>query len=352
MKSNQITIKDIAKELKISPSTVSRALKDHPDISQETKKNVLELANRMDYQPNFIAWSLRKSKSNTIGVLIPNIVHHFFSTVISGIEDIAHDQGYHIIMMQTNESYHREMECIKAMMLNRVDGLLVSVSSETADYEHIKNLVRKNIPLVFFDRRSSEIEATSVEVDDYGGSFKAVEHLIETGCTHIIHLAGPEKLLISQRRKQGYLDALKKHHIYYDDSYVIESDNLKKSYATVTRLLKEGKIIDGIYTSNDNSAVGAMKAVKELGLHIPQDVSIIGFGDDPICQVIEPQLSSVCQSGYLMGQTATACLLQQMQILEEEEECYIPINKTLDTKLMIRESTSKTKLKKSLTVDA
>jgi len=200
MLKNQITIKDIAAELGISPSTVSRALKDHPDISEATKKAVKELAEKWDYQPNSIALSLRSQKSNIIGVIVPQLVHHFFSTIISGIEDVAYKAGYNVMICQSNERYEREVADINALVSSRAEGLLVSFSKETEKFDHLTKLQKKGIPLVFFDRISEDMDTHSVIVDDFGGSFKATEHLLGIGCQRIAHLAGPDNLLISQKK--------------------------------------------------------------------------------------------------------------------------------------------------------
>jgi LacI family transcriptional regulator len=340
MKNSQTTIKDIAKELNISPSTVSRALKNHPDISQETKKAVLELASTMDYQPNSIALSLRKSKSNTIGIIIPSIVHHFFSTIISGIEDVAHDKGYRVIIAQSNESFQKEVDNINTLVSSRVDGLFISVASQDSNYEHLNVLKKREIPLVFFDRASEEVEASKVLVDDYGGAFAATEHLIEQGCKNIVHLAGPNNLQITKNRQKGYEDALIKNQLPVNQAFIIQSDSLQKGYENISDLLKSGAKIDGIFTVNDNTAIGAIKALKEFGLKIPQDVAVIGFGDDPISEVVEPHLSSVSQAGFEMGQAAARLFFQQIE-KKERGESFSPISQVLNTKLVIRESSKR-----------
>jgi DNA-binding LacI/PurR family transcriptional regulator len=340
MKNSQATIKDIAKELNISPSTVSRALKNHPDISQETKKAVVELADKMEYQPNSIALSLRKSKSNTIGVIIPHIVHHFFSTIISGIEDVAHDQGYRVILAQSSESYFKELDNINTLISSRVDGLFLSLASGDNNYEHLKNLQKRNIPLVFFDRATDEIEASKVLVDDYDGAFLATEHLIEQGCQNIVHLAGPDNLKITENRRKGYEDALKKHHFALNPQLVVHSDNLQKAFDTISQMIQNSVKIDGIFTVNDDTAIGAIKAVKKMGLRIPEDIAVIGFGDDPICKVVEPNLSSVSQAGFEMGQAVANLFFAQM-IKKEKGEPFTPETKILSTQLAIRESSKR-----------
>ncbi len=345
MKSGQTTIKDIAKALNISPSTVSRALKDHPDISQETKRNVVELADRLNYEPNTIALSLRNSKTNTIGIIIPKIVHHFFSTVISGIEDIAHEQGYNVIIAQSNESYSREVESVKAMVSSRVDALFISISRETQDYAHFRMLERKNIPLLFFDRICPDLDTNRIVVEDYQGAFEAVKHLIQEGCRDILHLAGPPRLIISEERKRGYLDALRANGLPIREELIMTADNQELGYQTTQGLLRDGRHIDGIFANNDPTAIGAMMAIKEIGLSIPQDIAVIGFEDAPIAQVIEPHLSSVRQPGFEMGQAAAQLFLDHSLRLAKSENV-TPETKIFKTTLLQRASTQK--LRRSL----
>ena len=204
MRSGQVTIKDIAKELGISASTVSRALKDHPDISSKTKKAVNELAKKWHYKPNAVALSLRHSKTNIIGVIIPEIVHHFFSSVISGIEKIAHEAGYNVMMFQSNESFEREAANVQALLSSRVDGVLVSMSKETKDYGHFKELRDNGIPIVFFDRICNELSSDNVIVDDFEAGYKATNFFIDTGCTNIAIVTPIEDSLISRLRIDGY----------------------------------------------------------------------------------------------------------------------------------------------------
>jgi LacI family transcriptional regulator len=341
MKSGQITIKDIARELQISPSTVSRALKNHPDISQETKKAVMELANKLEYQPNAVALSLRKSKTNMLGIIVPQIVHHFFSTIISGIEDVAYDEGYNAIITQSAESYQREVDSVFTLVSSRVDGVLMSISSETQDYEHLKAINKRKIPLVFFDRACAEVAASQVLVDDHDGAFLAVAHLIQQGCKQIAHLSGPENLGITKNRIQGYLDALEKYNIPIQSDLIIHSDHRVQGFQTIQELLARGVAIDGIFTVNDDTAIGAIKAVRMSGKQVGQDIAVIGFGDDPICTVVEPNLSSISQPGFEMGQEVAHLFLAASAKFAKEEE-YMPETRVLKTKLVVRESTQRT----------
>ena len=337
MLKNQITIKDIAAELGISPSTVSRALKDHPDISDATKKAVKELAEKWDYQPNSIALSLRSQKSNIIGVIVPQLVHHFFSTVISGIEDVAYAAGYNVMVCQSNEKYDREVADIKALVSSRAEGLLVSFSKETEDFEHLKKLQKRGVPLVFFDRISEEMDTHSVIVDDFGGAYKATEHLIELGCKRIAHLAGPDNLMISQNRIDGYLEALKAHDIPYREELVLVCDGgPEMGVEKMNQLLKHKP--DGVFANNDLVAIGAMRSIKEAGLRIPEDIPVVGYSDWMVASVMTPSLTSVAQPGYEMGKTAAQILLNQINNPGEEWDLD---SKILETELIIRDSSKK-----------
>ena len=222
MNFNQVTIKDIARELGISPSTVSRALKDHPDISVETKKDVNALADKLNYQPNIVALNLRQKKTNTIGVIIPEFVHFFFSTVISGIEDVAYQAGYNVIITQSNESYEREMTDLKALFNSRVDGMLLSLSRETKNFDHIESLISKGMPLVFYDRMYDSPTSSRVIVDDESGAKEAVQHLIDQGCKKIAHLMAAPNLRISTDRLKGYETAHEQSGLKINREWITE----------------------------------------------------------------------------------------------------------------------------------
>lgn len=338
MRSNQITIKDIARILGISPSTVSRALKDHPDINSDTKKAVNELANKLKYQPNAVALSLKNSRSNTIGIIIPEIVHYFFSSVISGIEDIASQRGYTVIICQSNESFDREVANAKALLSHRVDGILISVSKQTNTFNHFQNLQEGGIPLVFFDRIAPEINADQVIIDDIEASYDATRHLIENGCKRIAHFAGPQSLLIGRNRLQGYINALTEAGLPVDNRLIIQADTFEKARNTVGLMLDSGIVPDGIFAVNDMTAIGAMQTIQKRGLRIPEDVSIVGFSDGYLSGVTDPHLSSVDQHGYEMGTMAAEMLFKR--ILSDEGE-YIPEVKTLKANLIVRGSSQR-----------
>lgn len=338
MRSSQVTIKDIAKELRISASTVSRALKNHPSISDKTKKAVLELAKKLKYKPNTIALSLRNSRSKTIGVIIPEVVHHFFSKVISGIDDVAFKAGYHIMVTQSNDSYEREVRSTDALLAARVDGVLCSLAKESRKKDHFINLQENGIPLVFFDRICKDLETDRVVVDDKKGAFQATEHLILNGCKRIAHFSAPQNLDIGRNRFIGYLEALEKHGIEYDKQIVIQCDSHEDALVATHSILSLPNPPDGIFAVNDSTAAGAMRSIKNKGLRIPEDVAVIGFSDGIISKIIDPNLSSIEQHGYELGCKAAQVLIDR---LEGNIEDYNPKTYEIKTELVIRDSSLK-----------
>ena len=337
MKFTQITIKDIAQKLNISPSTVSRALRNHPDIKPKTKELVVSLARELDYHPNSIAQSLQKKRTNTIGVIVPEIRHHFFSSVISGIEDVGYEAGFTIIVCQSNEDSKREEINIRALLSNRVAGLLISISQTTENDESFFMLQRRNIPFVFFDRVLKNFKTSKVIVDDFDGAFKAVEHLILSGYKRIAHLAGPQYISISNDRLQGYLFALQKYNIPFENELVIYGGfNEEDGIIGLQKLLRLNKLPDAIFAVNDPVAIGTFIQIKENGLKIPDDIALIGFSNNPIASLIDPPLTTIAQPMYEIGQTAAKLLIEQ---IENSKEPFEPKIEILKTQLIIRKST-------------
>ncbi len=334
--SSQVTIKDIARALKISPSTVSRALKNHPDISKQTRKAVVELASELNYEPNSIALSLRKSKTNTIGVIIPEIVHYFFSKILSGIEDVAYNSGYNVIISQSNESYEREVSDTKALLASRVDGFLISNSRETIDLSHIQTLIDRDIPVVIYDRVCEGLNVSQILVDDYHGAYEATDHLIKAGCRRIAHLQGPKNQMIFQERLRGYREALEKNNLIHDEALVVHcyDGTMEEAIRHTESLMKLKNPPDGIFGNNDLSAIAAMKTVKKMGFRIPEDIAFVGFSDWQLSSLVEPSLSSVTQPGFEMGQKAVKLFLEQVK----NPEGYKPRREILIPKLVIRDS--------------
>ncbi len=338
LKRSQITIKDIARELNISPSTVSRALKDHPDISPATKIAVNEVAQKLRYTPNAVALSLRMKKTNLIGVVIPQIVHFYFSSVISGIEEEAENAGYSVLVTQSGESYEREVKNVATCVASRVDGILISMAKNTHDYTHFENLLENNTPIVFFDRICPGLKVDRVVVDDYAGAYKAVEHMIKGGCRRIAHLSAPLHLLIARNRLNGYLDALRAYGIQPDDSLVIECDDRNKALERVPKLFAGENTPDGIFAINDLTASGAMSAVKKMGLRIPEDVAVCGFSDGIVAEVSDPAMTTVIQHGKEVGHSAARLLIDR---IESEVDQKAFTTKMIKTTLNIRDTTHK-----------
>ncbi|HPD95166.1 MAG: LacI family DNA-binding transcriptional regulator [Bacteroidales bacterium] len=334
MKSSQITIKDIARELGISPSTVSRALKDHPDISQETKRLVNELAAKYNYKPNIIALSLRNQRSNIIGVIIPEIVHYFFSSVISGIEEVANQNGYSVIISQSVEDYNREVAACDAFLNGIIDGILVSVSKETVDYSHLRRFEDEGIPVVFFDRVIEEMNVDRIIIDDFDGAYQATEHLIIQGRRRIVHFAGPQNRLIGQNRLKGYLKAMRDNGVVIDENLIIHCDTFQSALVETQKLIDKGLKFDSIFTVNDFTAAGAMKILTRNGYKIPQDVSVVGFGDDQTSLMVEPTLTTVRQPGFEMGKRAMEQLIRRITQTKQDS----PVTEILKTQLIVRES--------------
>jgi len=316
-------------------------LKDHPEISQKTKKAVIELATQLDYKPNSLALSLRQNKSFTLGVIIPQIVHYFFSTVIDGIEEVAHEAGYNVIVSQSAESYEREVNNVNALFASRVDGMLVSITRHTTDFEHFETMRRKGVPLVFFDRLIENLEGSFVTIDDFQGGFMATEHLIQQGCRRIAHLTGPDTLSITRKRKEGYLAALQKYEIPFEESlitYSIKGLMEEGEEATKKYLLSLANPPDGIFANNDMAALGAMQAVKKQGFTIPEDIAIIGFSDWQLSALVDPPLSSIAQSGFQIGKASTEILLDQ---IESGKKQFPSIHKVLQPEVISRASSLK-----------
>ncbi len=337
MNKGQVTIKDIAKELGISPSTVSKALKGHRDISASTKKAVEELVEKWNYKPNPLALSLQGGMSRTIGVIVPEIAHYFFSTVIGGIEDRAYESGYHVMFCQSSESYDREVKAVKTLLSCRVDGILVSVSKMTYDYNHFLKIIENDVPLVFFDRICSDIDTDRVIVDDEEGAYEAVKHLINIGCKNIVHLSGPPNLQIGKNRLAGYLRALREFNFTIDENNIIKCDTGEDASRIVPGLLERKVRPDGIFAVNDLTATGSMKQVLIHGYRVPEDVAIVGFTSGLNSDLTSPTLTSVKQNGYLIGREAVRLLIDRIEGKTNTPSQTIVIK----TELLIKGSTVK-----------
>ena len=315
MKSGEVTIKDLARELGISPSTVSRALSGHPDISDATIKKVTELAEKYHYQPNSIALSLRNSKTKTIGVIIPEITHAFFGKIICGIEDEALENGYNVMLCHSYEEYEREVIEARLLFSHRVDGLLVGMSKTTRNLDHFQPFIDRGLPLIFFDREPEGIDAPCILIEDEQGAFKAVDHLIQQGCKRILHLAGPSGVSTTVRRLDGYRNALKANGLEMEDELIINCEdgiNVEEAERVVGNLVSRKVHFDGVFANNDLTAIGAIRALKRTGIKIPEDVAVIGFSDWKLASLVDPPLSSVTQPGYQMGRKAVELFFEEL----------------------------------------
>lgn len=338
LKKGKITIKDIAQELSISVSTVSRALRDHPDISKRTKDLVEAMAKEYNYSPNPVALSLKQSRSDIIGVVVPQISHFFFSSVIEGIEHVAEEHGFHVFVSQSNEDEAKEKKNIEGFIKSRVAGVMVSLAKTTQNIDHLHLLSEHEIPTVFFDRICPEINAHRVVVDDYQGARAAVSHLAEMGCKRIAMLHSPMNLEISKNRVNGFKDALRKYKLDLDKSLVRLCDSKEEALHVVPKLMKMEHPPDAIFAINDRTASGALVALKRMAYRIPEDVAICGFSNGLISEVTDPPLTTVEQNGFKMGVTAANLLFKT--ILEPNAEIEYR-NKVIKTKLIVRGSTCK-----------
>ncbi|MBP1541853.1 MAG: LacI family DNA-binding transcriptional regulator [Prevotella sp.] len=336
--SKRVTIKDLAKALGISTSTVSRALADTWDVKGETRERVLDMARRMDYHPNVNAKNLQNKSTGTIGVIIPEFVNSFFPHVVMGIQEILYEAGYRMLIAQSNESKLQERENLKMLIDNMVDGIIISVTCEGGNEEYYQNVIEHGMPVVFFNRVCENVKASKVVIDDVHMAEIAVEHLISTGHQRIIHFAGPENLAITGKRTEGYINALRKHHMeIMDDAVVPTGIFIEDGKKAMEKLLKSGTTLpDAVFCFNDPVAVGVMKALKNAGKRIPEDVAIIGFSEDVLATVVEPELTTVLQPMHEMGCCAARIVLEQIKA--DKAKPYHTI--VLEGKLKIRKSSA------------
>jgi len=329
MDNSEVTIHDIAAILNIDSSTVSRALNDSPRVAKKTKAKILKKAAELGYQRNHLASNLRKSKTFTLGVIVPRISRHFFSSAIAGIEETAFKAGYTVIICQSLESLEREQSIVKTLLANRVDGVLISISMETKNYNHLLGLKQRNIPYVFFDRHCNIKENSNVVIYDFDAAFKATQHLIDQKSKTIAHFSGPQNLEIYKNRFEGYKNALKKNNITFKEELVFTSSLMENDgVENVEKMMNLPYKIDGLFCANDVVAIGAIKYLKEINIKIPKDIAIVGFSNESISSVIEPALSTINQSGFEIGETATKLLLDKIESKKNQQNHKTIIVKT------------------------
>ncbi len=335
MNKPQATIIDIAKALNISPSTVSRALKNHPDISKATIEKVQQCAKELKYKPNDLALNLRTKKNNTIAIIIPELVHFFFDSILSGVEEVASQENFNVLVYQSNEKYEKELKITENIINARVAGVLASLSKESSTYDHFQAVVDNDIHLVFYDRICIDIRTDRVVVDDYAGALQAVEYLINTGCRRIAFYSSPAHLEISKNRRNGYLDALRKHNLPVDESLILECDTRDKALELTPQVLNSENPPDAFFATNDHTATGILHAVKKIGLKVPDDISICGFSGGDLALACDPMLTTVEQHGYELGRIAARLLIDKIKGITHGQFT----NRIVKTKLMIRGTT-------------
>lgn len=341
---SETTIHDIAKKLNISASTVSRALNDNPIISASTRKRIKKAAKEMGYRPNSMAANFRTKRTHTIGVIVPLINRHFFSSVISGIEEVAYNQGYTVAISQSNDNLNKESKIAQTLFANRVDGLIISIGMETTKYDHLKLFTERNIPLVFFDRIVDEIKAPKIVVDDFGGALKLTRHLIEQGARKIAHIGGPLNLKIYEDRRSGYIKALNDAGLEVNESIIVHNNlRLNEGTEAIQKIVKTNAEFDAVFCANDTTALSTIIYLKKLGIKVPDDVAVMGFSNEPFSEFVTPSISTVKQPGFLMGKKAAEIIINQIDgktSIEDVENIIMP------TELIIRESSKKLKIEK------
>lgn len=339
----EVTIYDIAEELNVSATTVSRALNDHFSIGKDTTLAVKKLAKKMGYRPNIIASGLRKNKTNAIGVIVSWINRPFISSLISGIEEVADKAGYNVIISQSNDSLEKEITKAQTLYASRVDGLIVSLAMDTKSYDHFYPFQQNDIPLVFVDRVSLEMETDRVIINNFDAAFTATEHLISIGCKRIAHFAGAQHRNIYKERQDGYVNALEKYNLPVDEELILHSNlSMEEGWKGTEHLLKLSNPPDGIFSANDSAAVSAIQCAKEMGIRIPQQLAVAGFNNDRISSIVEPRLTTISHPAIDMGKIAA------QQVLKQKENKDVVQSETivLKTGLIIRESSMRTPLKK------
>ncbi len=336
----EVTLKQIAENLGISITTVSKALKNYPDVSKKTKALVKQEAKKLHYKPNVFAVNLRTRRSKTVGLIIPEVVHHFFSSVINGIIEQAEKKGYLVIILQSNESSKLEKKQIDLLISKRVDGIMISLASTTTDISHLQEVKDMEIPLVMFDKISKLISCSKIIINDREAAYKATKHLIDSGCKRIAHFRGALLPQNSIDRFLGYKKALEDHGITYDSSlvYICDRVDYENGITAAKQLLKDHDDVDGIFAITDLVAIGAISVLNEKGIKVPDDISIMGFSNWFISSAITPSLSTVDQPGYEMGKRTFNILRKEMKA-KRDGVSFDPITEVLKTALIKRNST-------------
>ncbi len=331
----KVTINDIAKVLNVTPSTVSRALAGNLRVSLKTRELVKAKAKEMGYKPNSMASALRKGTSDTIGIIIPRINRHFFSNIISGVQEVLDPAGYNLMVMQTGESLAKEKKAIETLMNNRVGGLLLSISSETQNGDHLSEVIQSGVPLVQFDRVLSEVQSVKIVNDNRQGAYIATKHLLKMGYKRIAYFGGNPKLDTYINREKGYKEALSEYDVPIDSSIILHDTITRITGKEAMVSLVKKKKIDAVFSAGDYSALGAIDALKQMGLSAPEDYGVVGFANEPFSEIMSPSLSTVEQFAQEMGNKAAVAIIKS---IKEGPMNYI---ETIDTRFIGRESSIK-----------
>lgn len=335
MRTQFVTIKDIARSLGVSIATVSRAMRNSYDVSNETRQKVLSMADKMNYKPNLNARGLVSSQSNNIGIILPFITNFYFSTAITGIQEVAWSAGYNIIVYVTNDSPERESSILKDLSYSSLDGLLACISAHSSSSKLFQQVIDKGIPVVFFDRVQTEITTSKVMQDDYNGAFQAVEHLIQNGYERIAHISGPRGFALTENRTKGYREALEKYNLSINENWIIHSGFSQEHGEEDTySLFKNRQTPDAIFGVNDRKAIGAMMALKKMKIRIGEEVGVMGFTNDPTSGIISPGLSTMAEPAMDIGAESCKLLIKHMT-----KSNFSPREIILPGRLIIREST-------------
>jgi LacI family transcriptional regulator len=333
------TIKDIANVLGITPSAVSKALNDHPRISDKTKVAVIQVAENLNYQPNHLASALRKGKSNLVGVIIPKANSNFFSSVIENLEIILNKEGYNVIVTQSNESFEKECRNIDALLYTQVDGIIASMANETKDLSHYEKIKSKGVPLILFDRGENDLQVDYVGIDDYMSSQLVVKHLVDQGCKRIAHIGGFSHTRIYRNRIRGYRDALEKFGLPIEEGLIVECDlRIDDGRRIMSDLLKLSNRPDAVYVAGDYAALGALQVLKEKNIKVPQEIALVGFSNEPFTSFVTPSISTIDQHSSKIGELAAEAFLKRIA----EPKFEVSLNKfILEAELIVRETSNK-----------
>ncbi|EAR01859.1 LacI family DNA-binding transcriptional regulator [Maribacter sp. HTCC2170] len=333
------TIKDIANVLGITPSAVSKALNNHPRISNETKLAVKQIAKNLNYQPNHLASALRKGKSNLVGVIVPRANSNFFSSVLENIEEVLNKEGYNVIISQSNESYDKECKSIDTLLHTQVDGIIASLANETVNFAHFEKIKRKGIPLILYDRGDNDIDVDYIGIDDFDSSHRVVKHLVKQKCKRIAHIGGYRHTRIFKNRILGFIDALNKYGLPTNNELILEGDlTLEDGRKKMESLLNLPEPPDAVYAASDYAALGALQVMQEHGIQVPEEIALVGFSNEPFTSLLNPSISTVNQHSGDIGKRAAETFLKRVQ-----QKNWTPklTKNILKSELIIRDSSNR-----------